>query len=258
MNQHQGFLNNPYGYIDISLRIIRNLNHKSLESLKNTNKYWMKFINSYLETVVLTKFKERWNYTNCFLSDNKILEILLGLDITDKEISSLIMDNLNINTQIVIRYNKQVVLLIFNSYTFLSHEKWFLNGNSHRLDGPSESEWFHLGQIKAQRWNENDKRHRLEGPSEIEWYDNGQIKAQRWSENDKMHRLEGPASTTFYANGRKQIEYWISYNITHRLGGPAITTFYENGQIEKEYWYEHGIHIKNSQIESKYCIPSSF
>ena len=68
---------------------------------------------------------------------------------------------------------------------------WFLNGKSHREDGPA-IEWASGDKY----WYLNDKLHREDGPA-IEYANGGKV----WYLDGKLHREDGPAVE--YANGGK-------------------------------------------------------
>ena len=72
------------------------------------------------------------------------------------------------------------------------NQKWFQNGELHRLDGPAIE---HANGDKA--WYINGERHREDGPA-IE-YANGD---RSWYINGKRHREDGPAIE--HANGYKK------------------------------------------------------
>ena len=87
-------------------------------------------------------------------------------------------------------------------------ERWYLNGELHREDGPAIQCWNIYGQKWIEQWVLNDKYHRVDGPAYQSWYENGQKKSERWYLNGKLHREDGPAYQRWYKDGQKEYEGW--------------------------------------------------
>ena len=87
-------------------------------------------------------------------------------------------------------------------------QKWYLNGQFHREDGPAVI--FPSG---TQQWYKNGKLHREDGPALI--HSDG---SQFWYLNGYRHREDGPAVTRhdgrieWYLNGIKQDKFIINTN----------------------------------------------
>ena len=75
-------------------------------------------------------------------------------------------------------------------------QRWFLNGQLHRTDGPAE-----IYADGSQVWWLNRQLHRTDGPAEI--YADG---SQRWWLNGQRHRTDGPA--VIYADGSQV--WWLN------------------------------------------------
>ncbi len=82
------------------------------------------------------------------------------------------------------------------------YQKWYLNGNLHREDGPAI-----IWADGTQKWYLNGNLHREDGPAFI--WANGY---QMWYLNDNLHREDGPAiigangTQKWYLNGKRVTE----------------------------------------------------
>lgn len=107
------------------------------------------------------------------------------------------------------------------------YEKWYLDGQLHRLDGPAVVD--ESGGYKA--WWVNDKLHRLDGPAIIHG-----ASSKVWLEEGRIHRLDDSSITEV-----DEFEEWWVDGLRHRIDGPAITCVDEDdmwwlfgGRVSKE------------------------
>jgi antitoxin component YwqK of YwqJK toxin-antitoxin module len=71
-----------------------------------------------------------------------------------------------------------------------------------------ESEYYQDGSIYRERWVVNDELHRLDGPAFIWYNEDGSIKNEHWYVNGKNHRIDGPANITYNKDGSIEQEQW--------------------------------------------------
>jgi len=76
----------------------------------------------------------------------------------------------------------------------LWYEKWFINGQKHRVGGPAAI-YYDRGHIIQEVWYQKGLLHRMGGPAFITYSDRGEVLYEAWHENGKRHRIDGPAVT---------------------------------------------------------------
>jgi antitoxin component YwqK of YwqJK toxin-antitoxin module len=64
------------------------------------------------------------------------------------------------------------------------------------------------GSIRHERWYVNDELHRLDGPADICYYEDGPIRYEQWFVNGELHRLGGAAWTLYNGDGSIMSEHW--------------------------------------------------
>ena len=89
----------------------------------------------------------------------------------------------------------------------IEHEKYCLNGNLHREDGPAYINYYENGKVELERYCLNDKLHREDGPAIIKYYESGEVEYEEYWLNGKRHRENGPAITHYYKSGKKRYGY---------------------------------------------------
>ena len=67
----------------------------------------------------------------------------------------------------------------------ISYEKYLINGNRHRNDGPAFIKYYENGNIKFEQYRINDKFHRIDGPAWLSYGENGNIIAYTYDINDE-------------------------------------------------------------------------
>ena len=67
----------------------------------------------------------------------------------------------------------------------VEYERWLLNGNYHREDGPAYISYYENGNVESESWLLNDKRHREDGPAYVGYYENGNVESEYWFLNGK-------------------------------------------------------------------------
>lgn len=120
---------------------------------------------------------------------------------------------------------------------FIHEQKWYQNGELHRLDGPAHimrHEYDHGADIQDQKWYQNGKLHRLDGPAMTSYTRSGSIFNEQWHQNGKIHRLDGPAVVEYYTYnsflifpiqaGVRKVQ-WYKDGELHRESGPAVITY---------------------------------
>ena len=94
----------------------------------------------------------------------------------------------------------------------LAEEKYYINGNRHREDGPAFQEWYENGQKKEEIYYINGNRHREDGPANESWYENGQKLGEEYYINNKLHREDGPATLYWFKSGIVEEKVYFLYN----------------------------------------------
>jgi len=125
----------------------------------------------------------------------------------------------------------------------LVEECWRLNGEYHRIGGPSFSQWDSSGRPKSESWCLNGIQHRIDGPSTRHWC-NGILTSECWDLNGKQHRIGGPASR-HWSNGSLEGECWFVDGKYHRIGGAAARHWHsenDGGTLKSASWFVDGIY----------------
>ena len=162
--------------------------------------------------------------------------------------------------------------------TTKEYERWTLNGENHREDGPACIGYNEDGSVWCEIYYINNKHHREDGPAWIEYCKDGSISYLEYCLNGEKHRKDGPAiiwynedgsidALYYYLNGREfteenyfklissknritvlfddfddnasSKEYYLDDKL-HREDGPAVIVFLEDGSIWCENYYLNG------------------
>jgi antitoxin component YwqK of YwqJK toxin-antitoxin module len=92
-----------------------------------------------------------------------------------------------------------------------SYEYYYLNGESHRENGPAYQYWYENGNKRYEYYYLNGKRHRENGPAYQYWYKNGNKRYEIYYLNGKYHRENGASYQWWYENGNKMYErYYLN------------------------------------------------
>ena len=232
---------------ELHLRIFDQLNMEELLLLyKNPpNKLYRELLKDY--------------YTFENLKDFKTHRSLLSL-IYRKDLIDIPNPNPNIDIDIVLEILKKKNMIKNNSISvkkdnikviyFLQENKiiskvFLINGQIHRIDGPSIIEFYENGHIKSTSWYINGRLNRMEDLPSIIGYDNNgqrQIISKNWFKDGVRHRDNGPAFINY--NNGQIIKKWYKDGQLHRDDGPAIINYDINGQIISQAWYINGILVQ--------------
>ncbi|MBL1437507.1 MAG: hypothetical protein COB08_015060 [Rhodobacteraceae bacterium] len=122
-------------------------------------------------------------------------------------------------------------------------EKYYVNGQLHRKDGPAERSFSVTGVVEMECWYLNGEEHREDGPDTVFRHpETGKILSEGWALNGKTHRVDGPAYISIdYETGVVVEEDWMQHGEYFRAdGGPAcITRDPITGEVTHEaYWEE--------------------
>jgi antitoxin component YwqK of YwqJK toxin-antitoxin module len=71
-----------------------------------------------------------------------------------------------------------------------------------------ERTYYDDGSIQDERWIVNNELHRLDGPAYIWYNEDGSIYREQWFVNGELHRVDGPAYIWYYKNGSIGSEHW--------------------------------------------------
>ena len=87
----------------------------------------------------------------------------------------------------------------------INYEEYWVNGETHRTDGPAVTWWYVTGQKYGEVYYVNNKRHRTDGPAEIVWDENGDIIMQEFC-------LDGKQVTAYDVLDEKAAFAWVMAN----------------------------------------------
>lgn len=117
---------------------------------------------------------------------------------------------------------------------------WYINGVTHRNNGPALIKYDSNGQELFHQWVSGGIVHRNDGPAVI-YYHNGRPILEEWVKFGKTHRVDGPACIDYSKDGTKNGEMWYFDGHQHRESGPAVISYYPDGTIKGENWYNEGV-----------------
>ena len=110
--------------------------------------------------------------------------------------------------------------------------------------------YYNNGNIKIEKYYINCQLHREDGPAMILYYENGNIKEEGYYINGLLRRGDGPAWVDYYKNGNiNHKEYYMNGEL-HRDDGSAWIEYYENGNVKYEEYYINGTEV--TDIYNKY------
>jgi hypothetical protein len=108
-------------------------------------------------------------------------------------------------------------------------------------------EYYEDGSKMYEGWYIDGKSHRLDGPAYIAYYEDGSKRYEWWYIDGNLHRLDGPARIGYYSDGSKSYEWWYIDGKLHRLDDPARIGYYEDGSKSYEWWHIDGIEYTESE-----------
>ena len=109
-----------------------------------------------------------------------------------------------------------------------------------KSDPKIRKKYYNNGNIKTEKYFLNNQLHREDGPACIEYYEDGNKMIELHYLNNKCHKEIGLAIIWYCNNGKiKHEHYWISGKC-HRSDGPAVIRYNEDGSIEEELYWEYG------------------
>jgi hypothetical protein len=117
-------------------------------------------------------------------------------------------------------------------------DKWVVNGELHREDGPALKKYSHNGTLIVQNWAIDGFLHRETHPASIWYYDAGTIERMRWFKQGVLHRKKGPADIRFKKNGEITSETWAINGLVAKraeiVDNEELITYYKNRRIHRE------------------------
>jgi hypothetical protein len=122
----------------------------------------------------------------------------------------------------------------YNEAGFQFMEKWYKNGEYHRIGAPAIIN-NRNDHIIIEEWYQNGNLHRIGAPARTAHYKSGQVYKEEWYINGKLHRVGNPAYIDYYGSGKIREEIWYNNGKCHRIGNPAhieftdLTKFIKNG-----------------------------
>jgi len=119
-------------------------------------------------------------------------------------------------------------------------QEWWLHGQVHRVGGPAVViRYFATDSVKCVGWWEHGQLHREGNLPALELRDpSGVVVLQEWRVRDKLHRDDGPAVANRFAT-----EWW-THGERHRVGLLAVER--ADGRLE---WWELGVLLRREQRE---------
>lgn len=69
-------------------------------------------------------------------------------------------------------------------------ELYYLNGKSHREDGPAVVRYFESGKRRSERWGLNGKLHREDGPAVVRYFELGKVQSEAYYLNGDYLRKD--------------------------------------------------------------------
>jgi len=135
-------------------------------------------------------------------------------------------------------------------------EAYMVNGSHHRpeADGPAVTYRDpETGRVIRQEYYLDGKTHRVDGPAYVEYRDDGSFLCESWYCHGSWHRdpAQGPASTWINPETGNRYENFFVNGRLHRdpAEGPADTVHDPNGVIIRETYFINGEQIGDSQPE---------
>ena len=131
----------------------------------------------------------------------------------------------------------------------LIEEKWWVNYQLHRVDGPASQEWTIVNGepiLTSEAWWLNNQLYRVDGPAVQVWdiVNNKHILTLgMWCLNSRFHRVDGPAFQQWeIVNGEPILtsEIWSLNGELHRVDRPAIQRWgivNDEHILTQEEWY---------------------
>ncbi len=119
-------------------------------------------------------------------------------------------------------------------------QEWWLHGQLHRVGGPAVViRYFATYSVKCVGWWEHGQLHREGNLPALELRNSaGVVNTQEWWVRGARHREDGPAVANRFGT-----EWW-THGKKHRLGLPAVEL--ADGRLE---WWEHGVLLRREQRE---------
>ena len=169
--------------------------------------------------------------------------------------------------------------------TKIKFEKWLLDNNLHRIDGPAEIRYYKNGNIYYEIYYVEGEKCRLDdGPIEIYYfengechfenyysqnvfvnilyYDNGMIQSVSYfkikNKTKKYHSEDGPALILYSRDGNIIYECYYTNGAIHREDGPCIIEYFDNGRIKlKQYYIDCKLHREDGPAVTEYYVDGS-
>lgn len=123
----------------------------------------------------------------------------------------------------------------------LKSESWLLDGEYHRVGGPSDQIWYANGQLKESGCAYTVVGIGLPPLHLLAGMQMGLCTEQWWCINNMFHRKDGPAIQAWFENGQLRENRWYMYNNWYRFDGPAYESWHQNGKSCAETWFWGGI-----------------
>lgn len=128
-------------------------------------------------------------------------------------------------------------------------ERW-INNHKERWMAPKSVEFLYTGKHSdfMDEWYINGQSHRMDGPAHIKYHRNGNVSVKAWFvEGVNCNFDDCPAVISYYNNGNFRIKIWVKNGKACNTNSPCITQYHENGNVKQHIWGHHGKFFRADQ-----------